>query len=240
MAASREIDIDIAAFIDHALLSPQATPQMVEKWCEEADRFHFAAVCVSPAWVRQAAKLLHTKRPKVCTVIGFPSGATTAAVKLYEAQEAVENGATELDVVINIGALKAGMTNEVHREIAEIVEETGQLVKAILETTLLTDGEKKLAAEICLDAGVAYLKTSTGFNGGATVGDVRLLAEIAKGQVGIKASGGIRTPEQALDLIVAGATRLGTSRGPDILRQREQKSVVTENRSLSSLGVVED
>ncbi|WP_431656118.1 deoxyribose-phosphate aldolase [Pantanalinema rosaneae] len=214
-------DIDIAPFIDHALLAPTATPEQVEQWCEEADRLHFAAVCVQPTYVKQAADLLHGKRPKVCTVIGFPYGATTSAVKLYEAQDAVENGASELDVVINIGWLKAGMTNEVHREVAEIREATGQLVKAILEVALLTDAEKRLAAELCMDAGAALIKTSTGLYGGATVADVRLLKELTGDRVGIKASGGIRTAEQALELIVAGATRLGTSRGPDILRQRD-------------------
>jgi deoxyribose-phosphate aldolase len=154
-------------------------------------------------------------------VIGFPSGATTSAVKLYEAQEAADSGATELDVVMNLGWLKAGKTEDVHREIAEICEETGQTVKVILETNLLTDAEKKIAAEIAMEAGATFLKTSTGWNGGATVADVRLLQELAKERVGIKASGGIHTINQALDLIVAGATRLGTSRGMDLIRQRD-------------------
>lgn len=214
-------DIDIAPLIDHTLLNPTATPEQVEQWCEEADRFQFAAVCVYPAYVRQAAELLHGKNPKVCTVIGFPSGATTSAVKLYEAQDAVDNGARELDVVINLGWLKAGKAEELHRELAEICEATGQTVKAILETTLLTDAEKRLAAEICMEAGSAFLKTSTGWNGGATVADVRLLKEVSRERVGIKASGGIRTSDQALELIVAGATRLGTSHGPDLIRQRD-------------------
>lgn len=214
-------DIDIAPFIDHALLTPTATPEQVQQWCEEAYRFNFAAVCLYPTYVKQAVELLYGKNPKVCTVIGFPSGATTSAVKLYEAQEAADNGATELDVVMNLGWLKAGKTEEVHREIAEICEETGQTVKVILETNLLTDAEKKIAAEIAMEAGAAFLKTSTGWNGGATVADVRLLQELAKERVGIKASGGIHTINQALDLIVAGATRLGTSRGIDLIRQRD-------------------
>lgn len=214
-------DIDIAPFIDHTLLNPTATPEQIEKLCAEADRFNFAAVCVYPTYVRQVASLLHNKQPKVCTVIGFPAGATTSAVKLYEAQEAVEHGATELDVVLNLGWLKAGDLNAIHREIAEIREETGQTIKVILETTLLTDEEKRVAAEVCMDAGAAFLKTSTGWFGGATVEDIRLLKEVTKDRVGIKASGGIRTAEQALDLIVAGATRLGTSRGPDLVRQRD-------------------
>ncbi|AUT04071.1 deoxyribose-phosphate aldolase [Nostoc sp. CENA543] len=214
-------DIDIAPFIDHALLTPTATPEQVEQWCQQADRFNFASVCVYPVHVKQATELLHGKKTKVCTVIGFPTGATTGAVKLYEAQEATENGATELDVVMNLGWLKIGKTDAIHREIAEICEETGQTVKVILETNLLTDAEKKLAAEIAMDAGAAFLKTSTGWNGGATVSDVRLLKEVARDRVGIKASGGIRTLEQALDLILAGATRLGTSRGIDLIRGRD-------------------
>lgn len=214
-------EIDIAPLIDHALLNPTATPEQVQHWCNEAERFGFAAVCVYPAHVRQAAELLQGKNPRVCTVIGFPAGATTSAVKLYEAQEAVENGATELDVVINLGWLKAGKTEQLHREIAEICAETGQTVKAILETTLLTDAEKRLAAQLCMDAGATFLKTSTGWQGGATVADVQILQEVARGQAGIKASGGIRTIEQAMELVLAGATRLGTSRGPDLLRQRD-------------------
>ena len=143
-------------------------------------------------------------------------------MKLHEAQEAVENGATELDVVINLGWLKMEETGKIYREIAQIGSETGQVVKAILETAVLTDAEKRLAAEICLDAGVAYLKTSTGWFGGATVEDVKILNEITKGQIGIKASGGIKTYQQAIALIQAGATRLGTSRGVDLLRQQSE------------------
>ncbi|HEY9796972.1 MAG TPA: deoxyribose-phosphate aldolase [Leptolyngbyaceae cyanobacterium] len=214
-------DIDIAPLIDHALLNPAATPEQLEKCCQEADRFQFATVCVYPVYVKQAAELLRGKNPKVCTVIGFPTGATTPATKLYEAQEAVDNGATELDVVIHLGGLKAGKTTELYREIAQICDETGQTVKVILETALLTDAEKQLAAEICMDAGVQFIKTSTGWNGGATVADVQLLKKMTRGQIGIKASGGIRTIKQALDLVVAGATRLGTSRGPDLLRQHD-------------------
>lgn len=214
-------DIDLAPFIDHALLTPTATAEQVAQWCDEADRYRFASVCVYPIHVRQAANLLHNKKPKVCTVIGFPSGATTPTVKLYEAQEAIENGATELDVVINLGWLKAGNFDGVHRELAEIREATGQPIKAILEMSLLSGTEKRTAAEIALDAGVAFLKTSTGWHGGATVADVRLLKELSQDKVGIKASGGIRTVEQAVELILAGATRLGTSRSVDLLRQRD-------------------
>jgi deoxyribose-phosphate aldolase len=221
MAAYSEKEIDLARFIDHALLHPTATTEQVVRICEEADRFGFATVCVYPVHVQQAVELLHNKAPKVCTVIGFPSGATTSTVKLYEAQEAAENGATELDVVINLGWLKMGRGSEVNRELAEIVEATGLAVKAILEMSLLTEPEKQLAVEVCLDAGVAFLKTSTGWQGGATIADVRLLKELTHDRVGIKAAGGIRTPQQAIELILAGATRLGTSRGPDLVRQRD-------------------
>lgn len=215
-------EINLAEFIDHALLLPGATTDQVTQCCLEADRFGFATVCVYPVHVRQAVDLLHNKRPRVCTVIGFPTGATTSATKLFEAQEAVENGATELDVVINLGWLKMGETEKLHRELAEICQETDRTVKAILEMALLNDAEKKLAAEVCLDAGVSFLKTSTGWNGGATVADVKLLKQLTKDRVGIKASGGIRTVEQAIELILAGATRLGTSRGPELMRQRDR------------------
>ncbi len=213
-------DIDIADYIDYALLNPTATIKELEQCCTQAEQYNFPTVCVYPSMVGRATELLHHKQPKVCTVIGFPSGATTSAVKLYEASEAVENGAVELDVVINLGWLKAGKSEEIYQEIAQICEQTGQTVKAILETTLLTQTEKRLATEICLDAGVNFLKTSTGWFGGATVEDVRLLHQLTKGKVGIKASGGIRTLEKALDLITAGATRLGTSRGIDLVRQQ--------------------
>ena len=214
-------EIDIAAFIDHSLLSPIATPIQVEQWCDEADRYRFVSVCVLPVHVKQAVELLHSRQPKVTTVIGFPLGASTSIVKLYEAQDAVENGAEELDVVINLGWLKSGNLDAVHREIAEIRESTGCPIKAILEMALLTEEEKRIAAQLCLEAGAAFLKTSTGWTGGATVADVRLLREIAQDRVGIKASGGIRTIEQALELVLAGATRLGTSRGVELLRQRD-------------------
>ena len=216
-----DLNIDLATYIDHTLLKPSSIPEEINKLCQEAWRYNFPTVCVYPTAVRQAKELLHDKQSKITTVIGFPTGAVTSAVKLYEAQEAVENGATELDVVINLGWLKSGKSDLVYKEIAQICSETGQAVKAILETTVLTTEEKRLAAEICLDAGVAYLKTSTGWFGGATVEDVTILKEVTRGQIGIKASGGIRTIEQALSLIEAGATRLGTSRGVDLMKQQQ-------------------
>ncbi|MBT9315309.1 deoxyribose-phosphate aldolase [Leptothoe spongobia] len=213
-------DIDIAPYIDHSLLVPTATLEQVDYWCAETQRYGFASVCVYPVHVSRAVENLHDSKATVSTVIGFPTGADTSASKLFAAQEATENGATELDVVINLGWVKAGQLEQVHTELAQIIESTGQCVKAILEMALLDQSEKRKAADICMDAGVQFLKTSTGWHGGATVDDIHLLKEITRGRIGIKASGGIRTPEQALMLIEAGATRLGTSRGPDILRQR--------------------
>jgi deoxyribose-phosphate aldolase len=224
MSTEASTNIDIASFIDHSLLGNAATPAMVEQWCMEADRYRFAAVCINPCYVRQAKELLYQKQPKVCTVIGFPAGATTTATKLYEVQEAIDNGADELDVVINIGWLKAGQLDDVHREIAEICEATGRGVKAILELSLLTPPERELAAQICMDAGASYLKTGTGWCGSATVEDVRFLKTLTRDRVGIKAAGGIRTHDLAVELILAGATRLGTSWAIDLLKQRDLQS----------------
>ena len=220
------IDIELAPYIDHSLLVPTATLEHVDHWCSETQRYGFAGVCVYPVHVKRAAENLHDSRASVCTVIGFPTGAETSNSKLFTAQEATENGATELDVVINLGWVKAGQLERVHTELAEIVEATGQCVKAILEMALLEEAEKRAAADVCMDAGVSFLKTSTGWHGGATVDDIRLLKEITRGRIGIKASGGIRTPDQAIALIEAGATRLGTSRGPDILRQQSAEATV--------------
>ena len=215
-------DIDLAPYIDHTLLVPAAGEPQIAQLCEQANRYGFAAVCLYPVHVRLAVERLHGKKPKVCTVIGFPSGATTPKVKLYEAQEAAENGADELDVVINLGWLKAGETSRVHDEIAQIVELTDLPVKAILEMSLLSAAEKRLAAEVCLDAGARFLKTSTGWQGGATVEDVTLLRKIGGDRAGIKASGGIRTAQQAIALVEAGANRLGTSRGVEILKAQAE------------------
>jgi deoxyribose-phosphate aldolase len=219
--ASAHLDIDLAEYIDHTLLNPLATPEAIAQLCEQADSMHFFAVCVYPIHVKQAVQLLHGREPKVCTVVGFPSGASTPAVKRFEAQDALENGADELDVVINVGWLKQGNLDALHQELADICGLSGSPVKAILETTLLTNDEKRMGAKVCMDSGVAFVKTSTGWHGGATVEDVRLLKEITRDRIGIKASGGIQTPEQALDLILAGASRLGTSRGVELIQMRE-------------------
>lgn len=222
-------EIDLAPFIDRSLLHPCATSEYLRQGCAEADRFGFASVCVFPAMVREAAELLHGKTPKVSTVVGFPTGATTSAVKLYEAADAVENGATELDVVVNLAWLKTGRTNDVHRELAEICEETNVTVKAIIETNLLTPDEKQVATQLCLDAGVQFIVTCTGQYGGVNIADVSFLKEIARGQVGIKASAGIRTYEDAVNLVLAGASRLGTSRVMEILRDRDRQTEEDDN-----------
>jgi deoxyribose-phosphate aldolase len=214
-------DIDIAHYIDQAMLNPMATTKDIEICCHQAIQYNFPAVCIYPSAVKQASRLLHNHKTKVATVIGFPTGATTTGCKLYEAQEASENGALELDVVINLGWLKEGKSELIYQEIAAICEETGLVVKAILETSRLTDTEKRLAAEICMDAGASFLKTSTGWFGGATVEDVQFLHNITKGKVQIKASGGIKDLEQAISLINAGATRLGTSQGVELIKQQK-------------------
>jgi deoxyribose-phosphate aldolase len=214
-------NIDLAPLIDLALLNPTATSEELIQCCEQADRFHFATVCIYPAQVRQAVELLHGKQTKVCSVIGFPTGATTSSTKLYEAREAVENGAKELDVVLNLGWIKNGRSNDIYREIAPICSDTGVMVKAIIETNLLTDTEKQLAVEICLDAGVTFIKTCTGWFGGASVADVKLIKDISQDRIGIKASGGIHTKDRAIELVIAGATRLGTSRGVEIIKTED-------------------
>lgn len=218
--AVEQPEIDIAPFIDHSLLTITATPEQVSTFCAEADKYQFPAVCVYPSYVKQVANLLQNKHPQVCTVIGFPTGATTSTAKLYEAQEAVENGATELDVMINLTHIKTGQLNQLHQEIAEIFEETGKTVKATLEMALLTEAEKQQATEVLMEAGIAFITSNTGWYGGATVADVQLLKKITKTNIGIKAAGGIKTYEQAANLIIAGASRLGTSRGLELLHQQ--------------------
>ena len=215
-------DFDLRDFIEHTLLNPFATTQELEQLCEEAKHYQFPAICVAGCFVRPAVELLYNQKSEVHTVIGFPTGVTTSATKLFEAREAVENGADGLDVVINLGWLRARDLDPLHKELAEICELTQKPVKAILEMAQLTEEEKLLAVEICLDAGVAFLKTSTGWMGGATVKDVRLLRQLAGDRIGIKASGGIKDYTQAVELIQAGATRLGTSRGVQLIKMQDQ------------------
>ena len=215
-------DINIADYIEQAILHPTATEKNIKEGCDLAINYNFPVVCVYSSAVKQATELLYNHKTRVASVIGFPSGASTTLTKLTEAQEAVGHGAEELDVMINLGWLKNHQTENIYKELASIVEETAVPIKAILETNLLSEKEKQLGAEICLDAGVSCLKTSTGWFGGATIEDVQLLSQITKGRIEIKASGGIHHLSQALALINAGATRLGTSKGLQLVQ--EQKS----------------
>ncbi len=209
----------LSAYIDHTILKPEATTAEIIKLCSEAAKYQFAAVCVNPCHVGTAARELKDTSVKVCTVIGFPLGATTTAVKAFEAAEAVAAGASEVDMVLNIGALKGGDEACILTDIAAVVEAArGNTVKVILETALLTGEEKVLACRLAKKAGAHYVKTSTGFGpGGATSGDIRLMRETVGPAMGVKASGGVRTRQAALEMITAGATRIGTSSGITIL-----------------------
>jgi len=204
---------DIARFIDHTLLKPDATKSMIEKLCEEAIQYGFFAVCVNPYWVSFCARKLANTKVKVCTVVGFPLGANESRTKAFETRCAIENGAQEIDMVVNIGALKSGDWEAVEEDLRAVKEVCGEeiVTKAIIETFLLTDEEKVIVSRLIKKTGFDFVKTSTGFaGGGATVHDVALIRG-AVPDIGIKASGGIRTFEDAKNLILAGATRLGTS-----------------------------
>ena len=203
----------LAGMIDHTLLRPEATPHQIRGLCAEAIEHGFAAVCVGGAWVALASDLLAGTDVAVDAVAGFPLGTASSRSKAFEAADAVRSGATEVDVVINVGALKAGENSLVRDEIAEVVRAgAGAGVKVILETALLSDPEKVRACELARDAGAAFVKTSTGFGpGGATVEDVALLRRTVGAELGVKAAGGIRTRAQAVTMIRAGANRLGTS-----------------------------
>jgi deoxyribose-phosphate aldolase len=213
---------DLAGMIDHTLLKPDATQDQVAQLCFEARKHCFASVCVNPAWVELCAQLLKGSAVKVCTVIGFPLGATAPDVKAFETQNALEHGATEIDMVINIGALKARELELVARDIRGVVAAAharDAIVKVILETTLLTDEEKTIACLLSKEAGADFVKTSTGFaGGGATVHDVELMRRVVGPEMGVKASGGVRTYEDAENMIKAGATRIGASAGVKILQ----------------------
>ncbi|WP_425061453.1 deoxyribose-phosphate aldolase [Sporomusa carbonis] len=211
--------MNLASYIDHTLLKPEASVEDIIRLCEEAARYKFAAVCVNPIYVDLAAHHLAGTGVKTATVIGFPLGATFTAAKVLEAREVVLRKASELDMVINISAAKAGLWDIVEYDIRQVIEAAdGAAVKVIIETCLLNDEEKRRACEAVLAAGAQFVKTSTGFSrGGATVEDVTLFKQVAGDKIGIKAAGGIRTRAQALELITAGATRLGTSAGVTIM-----------------------
>ncbi len=209
--------MNLAKYIDHTILKAVATKDDVTKLCAEAAQYGFASVCVNPFWVSLCADLLKGSGVKVCTVIGFPLGANSAKVKAFEAELAIKEGADEVDMVINIGALKSGMLDVVKEDIAAVREASkGKTLKVIIETSYLTEEEKKTVCKICAECGVDFVKTSTGFSdAGAKAEDVKLMAE-ASG-LAVKASGGIRSKEDALKMIEAGASRLGTSAGIKIV-----------------------
>ena len=207
-------------YIDHTLLKQDATEQQIDRLLSEARKYDFASVCVNPCWVAHAKSGLENTDVKVCTVVGFPLGATTSAVKAYETKEAIQNGADEIDMVINVGALKSGNAALVESDIRAVVEASGdKLVKVIIETCLLTDEEKVLACQLAQKAGADFVKTSTGFStGGATLPDVQLMRQTVGPDMGVKAAGGARSYADAVAFVEAGATRIGTSSGVAILK----------------------
>ncbi|HTM25992.1 MAG TPA: deoxyribose-phosphate aldolase [Vicinamibacterales bacterium] len=213
----------VAGMIDHTLLKPDATRGDIEKLCREAAQFHFATVCVNPAWVALAANLLHGSGVGVCSVVGFPLGATTADVKHYETRRAIFDGASEIDMVINIGALKSGDLQTVERDINAVVQpcrEANVVSKVILEVVLLTDDEKVAGCTLAKAAGADFVKTSTGFaSGGATAADVALMRRVVGADMGVKAAGGVRDYAGLKAMVAAGATRVGASAGVKIVQE---------------------
>lgn len=220
--------MNISKIIDHTLLVPDAREEAIVKCCEEAVKYGFYSVCVYPAFIKKARAVLFESYVKVCSVIGFPSGATLPRVKIYESIEAVLNGADELDIVLNIGALKSGDWQSVARELEGIIAATPEIVhKIIIETCYLDDEEKKRACEIIMKSGAEFIKTSTGFgSSGAKVKDVKLLKSIAGDKIGIKAAGGIRTLKDLVAFLDAGAIRIGTSSGVEIINELDKKSIL--------------
>jgi deoxyribose-phosphate aldolase len=221
---------DLARYIDHTLLKPNATEEQIRTLCAEAREYNFRSVCVNPTWVKLAAELLRGSEVLTCTVVGFPLGANEPAIKAMEARRAIRNGAREIDMVINIGALKSGNDALVLRDIRTVVEDCvdgNALCKVILETALLTDDEKRRASELARSARAHFVKTSTGFStGGATVSDVALMAEVVRGAgMEVKASGGISSYSDAKAMIEAGATRLGASASIGIVQEAVSTSV---------------
>lgn len=213
---------NLAKMIDHTLLKPDATQDQIAQLCFEARKHGFASVCVNPTWVTLCAQLLQGSPVKVCTVIGFPLGASAPEVKSFETQNAIDHGATEIDMVINIGALKARDLDAVAKDIRGVVNTAharGAIVKVIIEAVLLTDEDKTVACLIAKEAGADFVKTSTGFaSGGATVHDVALMRRVVGPDLGVKAAGGVRTFEDAEQMIQAGATRIGASAGVKIIQ----------------------
>ncbi|MHB8170928.1 MAG: deoxyribose-phosphate aldolase [Thermincolia bacterium] len=218
------IKTELASMLDHTILKPDATNKDIEKLCREAITYQMVVVCVNPSWVALAAGLVRGTETRVATVVGFPLGANISSTKALETRDVIKAGASEVDMVINLGALKSGHTDLVREDIAAIVatareENPSVLVKVIIETCLLTEFEKVLACQLAVEEGAHFVKTSTGFStGGATLEDVRLMRETVGPNIGVKASGGIRDLSVAMDMIKAGANRIGTSSGVVILQ----------------------
>ena len=210
---------ELASYIDHTLLKPEASRAQIKAVCDEAKQYHFASVCVNPCWISFVAEVLKESGVAPCCVIGFPLGAAMPSVKAFEAQEAIAAGAKEIDMVINVGAVKSQEWDLVREDIAAVNKAKGNArLKVIIETCLLTDEEKVHVCEIAKEVGADFVKTSTGFStGGATAHDVALMRETVGPDMGVKASGGIRTLEDALTMIEAGASRLGASAGVKIV-----------------------
>ena len=220
--------MNLAPYIDHTLLKPDASPEQIEQLCREAAEHQFASACVPPCYVRLAAETLRDSGVAVCTVIGFPLGATTTEVKRLEAEQAIASGAVEIDMVINVGQLKSGNYDYVFNDVNKVVTAVKahrNVCKVILETALLTDEEKVKACLICKKAGADFVKTSTGFSkGGATVGDVALMKKVVGSAIGVKASGGIRSKEDAEAMIASGADRIGASASVKIVMGEKSES----------------
>ncbi|KKC16852.1 MULTISPECIES: deoxyribose-phosphate aldolase [Streptococcus] len=210
----------INKYIDHTLLKADSVQSQFDQLIDEAKTYDFASVCVNSCWVAYAAEALKDSDVKVCTVVGFPLGATTSATKAFETKDAIANGADEIDMVINIGLLKQGDDQAVEDDMRAVVEASGdKLVKVIIEACLLTDEEKVRACQLAVKAGVDFVKTSTGFStGGATISDVKLMRQTVGPDIGVKAAGGARSLEDAMAFIEAGATRIGTSAGVTIMK----------------------
>ena len=219
-------DPGLARKVDHTLLKPDATQDQIAQLCYEARKYEFASVCVNPTHVKLCAELLRGSPVKVCTVIGFPLGASATPVKVYETETAIRDGATEIDMVINVGALKAKDFDLVAQDINEVVRvahAAGAIVKVIIETSLLDQDEKVTACLLSKEAGADFVKTSTGFSGGgATVEDITLMRRVVGPEIGVKASGGVRSYEDAKNMVEAGATRLGASAGVKIAQGEKQ------------------
>lgn len=216
-----DVPTELAGFIDHTLLKPEATAGEVDRMCDEAIEYGFASVCVNPTWARRVAERLRGSDAITCCVVGFPLGATTPEIKAMEARRALRDGASEIDMVLNVGALKSGQYDIVERDVAGVADacrEAGAVCKVIIEAALLTDEEKVIASRIARTAKADFVKTSTGFGpGGATVYDVALMREAVGPEMGVKASGGIRSAEDVKEMIAAGATRIGASAGVAIV-----------------------